>query len=184
MIYHSLDEIYAAKSAALDRIRQNVQSLAPAEAGFRPSEGAWTVAEILEHLCITEGQILPLLKALLKKTEEAGRFNPGNAFEISVQPYVERSRREKYRTREKFSPTGKGEFADFLRLLSDIQTQLYELRPSLQTVDLTFASFPHWIFGPLQLGQWLAFIGFHEERHHDQILSILSSPEFITSRNR
>jgi len=184
MIYHSLDEIYAAKSAALHEIQQNLQGLTPPEARFHPLQGGWTITEILEHLCITESQILPLLKALLKKTEEAGRSNAGNVFEISVQPYVERSRLEKYRAREKFSPTGKVEFADSLRLLSDIQTQLYGLRPRLQTVDLTFASFPHWIFGPLQLGQWLAFIGFHEERHHDQIMSILSSPEFFAFRDR
>lgn len=183
MVFQSLDEIWNAKKSALQRLRQSVHHVTPAGTHFRPSGGSWSIAENLEHLCITENQTVPLVEALLRKTEEAGRSNPGGAFEISVGSYVERSRREKYRTREKFVPTGKVDGADSLHLLSDIQVRLLALGPRLEAVDLTFASFPHWIFGPLQLGQWLAFVGFHEERHCDQIVSIVGLPEFAGFRN-
>ena len=182
MVYRSLDEIWNAKKSALLRLRQSVHHVAPAGTHFRRSDGSWSIAENLEHLCITESQTVPLVEALLRKTEEAGRSHPGGTVEISVGLYVERSRREKYRTREKFVPTGKVDGAESLHLLSNIQDQLLALGPRLETVDLTYASFPHWIFGPLQLGQWLAFVGFHEERHCDQILSILGAPEFARFR--
>lgn len=179
MNYHSLAELFAAKSAALERLHHRVQGLTSAEASFQPTNGGWSIAEIVEHLSIVEDQLLKLITTLLKKTEEAGRTNPMMlSFEVSLQSILERSQTEKYSTRDKFLPTGKMTVSHSLQMLRDIQTQLHSLQPRLQSVDLTFATFPHWIFGPLNLGQWLAFIGLHEERHLAQIGSILTSPGF------
>jgi hypothetical protein len=101
-----------------------------------------------------------------------------HTFEVSLEPHLERSRTEKYATRDKFEPTGNVKAADSLKILQDVQTELQKLRPNLETVDPTLVRFPHWIFGPLDLAQWLAFVGVHEERHLGQISAILASPEF------
>jgi hypothetical protein len=184
MVYQSLDEIWNAKKSALQRIRRIVEHVTPAGVHFRPSDGSWTIAENLEHLSITGSQTVSLVEAMLRKTEEAGASNPGGALAISVQSYFERSQREKYRTREQFVPSGRVDGADSLQVLSGIEQQLLALGPRLEIVDLTYASFPHWIFGRLQLGQWLAFVVLHEERHCDQIVSIVDSPEFSAYRGR
>jgi hypothetical protein len=184
MIYHTLEEIYAAKSLALQNLHQHIQDLTSDQTDFHPLSGGWSIAEIAEHLSIVEGQLLQLIATLLKKSEEAGRtHSPMLPFAISLQSIVEKSQTEKYTTRDKFLPTGKTTISDSLRLLRDFQTQLYDLKPRLQSIDLTFVTFPHWTFGPLNLGQWLAFIGFHEERHLVQIQSILLSREFVSVGN-
>ncbi|MFZ5946774.1 MAG: DinB family protein [Stygiobacter sp.] len=179
MTYHSLAEIYGAKSATLQRLHQHIQGLTSAQASFHPSNGGWSIAEIVEHLSIVESQLLQLITALIKKTEEAGKTDSMIlTFEVSLQSIFERIQTEKYSTRDKFLPSGKMTVSDSLQMLRDIQTQLHSLQPRLQSVDLTFATFPHWIFGPLNLGQWFAFIGLHEETHLAQIESILTSPGF------
>jgi hypothetical protein len=44
--------------------------------------------------------------------------------------------------------------------------------------------FPHWVFGPLTLAEWVALIGAHEERHLGQIESILDSPDSPSRTHR
>jgi uncharacterized damage-inducible protein DinB len=179
MIYHSWEEIYEAKHGALQKLSLHIQDLSPAQATVHPSGGGWSIAEIAEHLVLVESQILQLITALLKKTEAAGqKRTDGEMFEVSLQSMFEQSRTEKYNTHDKYVPTGAMAIADALQRLEEVQAQLDELKPRLRNVDLTYATFPHWTFGPLNLGEWLAFIGLHEERHLLQIQSILASSEF------
>jgi hypothetical protein len=128
---------------------------------------------------MVESQLLSLISSLLKKAEEAGGMSPGNSsYEVSLEQHLERSRREKYTTRDKYQPTGTKEASDSLNMLRSLEREFQNLRPRLQLVNPTLTRFPHWIFGPLDLAQWLAFIGLHEERHLTQIKAIIVSPEF------
>jgi hypothetical protein len=73
--------------------------------------------------------------------------------------------------------------SESLRKLDNIHMQLRALHPRLRSVDLGLVRFPHWVFGPLTMGQWIAFIGAHEERHLGQIESILALPDFPGNGN-
>jgi uncharacterized damage-inducible protein DinB len=174
-----LGAVFATKTGAFEKLEGDLRGMSAAQAQYRPPEGAWSVAGVVEHLALVEGQLVQLIATLLKRTEDAGKKAPaGSTFEITVEPFLERSRREKYVTRDKFSPTGKMSMPDALKTLREAHSSLQNLRPRLEQSDLSFATFPHWIFGPLTLGQWLAFIGLHEERHLAQIESIIASPAF------
>jgi hypothetical protein len=81
-------------------------------------------------------------------------------------------------TREKYEPTGTVELPESLRLLRHAHQQLELLKPRLEAIDPAAVSFPHWVFGPLTLGQWLLFMGYHIQRHHDQIVSITKLPDY------
>jgi uncharacterized damage-inducible protein DinB len=177
--FRSVDEIYAAKNAALEKIIQRIQQLDAEDRSIHIPGSSWSVADIAEHLCIVEDSLLRLISTLLKRTEDAGKTTPKiPSFEGSFQSALDRSQTEKYSTRDKFSPTGTKPVSDSLRQLQDLQGQLDGLKSRLQSVDLTYANFPHWIFGPLSLGEWLAFIGLHEERHLAQIETIIASAGF------
>lgn len=179
MTYRSLAEIFAAKKAALQELDRLTGSLSAAQARLHPSNGGWSIAEILEHLSLVESQLLLLVTSLLRKAEARTRSDSSvPSYEISLEPHLERSRKEKFRTRENFVPIGNKKASDSLELLRSLENKFLDLRPRLELVDHTIARFPHWLFGPLSLGQWLAFIGLHEERHLAQIESIIASPEF------
>ena len=88
---------------------------------------------------------------------------------------------EKFPPRECFRDPGAADNVSVevsLKVLQGVQAELLNLRPRLEVVDPTLVRFPHWIFGPLDLAQWLAFVGIHEERHLDQIQAIIASEEF------
>jgi hypothetical protein len=184
MTYNNLDDIYAGKSLALENLQRHTRHLTAGQAGFRPSSGGWSIAEIVEHLTIVEDQLLQLIPSLLKKTERSTTAHSEMPpFSISLQSIVEESRTQKYRTRDKYVPTGTKTIPESLGLLRGFEEQLLGLKPRLESVDLTAATFPHWTFGQLNLGQWLAFIGHHEERHLQQIQSILASREYLNAGN-
>jgi uncharacterized damage-inducible protein DinB len=179
MTYRSLEEIFAAKEQAITNILERTAALNRAQASFRPAGSGWSIENILEHLALVEGPLVRLITTLTDKAAAATGPNPPvHLFEVSLEPYLERSRTEKYVTRDKFEPTGNASTADSLIVLQDVHRELLNLRSRLQSVDPTLVRFPHWIFGPLDLAQWLAFVGVHEERHLGQINAILASSEF------
>jgi hypothetical protein len=183
VIYSSLDEIFETKARVLEMIDQQTRNLTPSQATLRPLNGGWTVAENVEHLCIVEGQLLPLITALVSKAEGTGSVPSKTPLEIPVESFLERARKEKYVTRPRFAATGRAGLSDSLETLGGLQKQLFDLKPRLKTVDLASVSFPHYIFGPFTLGQWLAFIGHHEERHLEQMKAIMVSEQFTSLPN-
>ena len=46
---------------------------------------------------------------------------------------------------------------------------LLGLRPRIEATDYSHVTYPHPVFGPLNLYQWLAAAEFHECKHLDQI---------------
>ena len=179
MTYQDLGEIFAVKERAFAGIEESLRGLSVLQLGFRPRSGGWSLENTLEHLALVEKSLVRLITTLTDKAAAATGPNPPlHSFEVSLEPHLERSRSEKYVTRDKFDPTGNVRAADSLVVLHHVQEELLNLRPRLQLVDPTLVRFPHWIFGPLDLAQWLAFVGVHEERHLGQISAILTSAEF------
>ncbi len=176
--YH-LEEIFFQKKTTFQKIQQLTQNLPDVQANIHISDSKWSISEILEHLAVSENQLLQLIESMLKKTEKAGKsVSEKSPSEILVKIIFERSKGEKYKTRDEFLPTGKLPILVSLQLMQNIQTKLNELKARLESADLNFAVFPHWIFGRLNLGQWLTFLGYHEERHLAQIKAILDSIGF------
>ena|SRR5579862_1227664 len=168
MTYHNLQAIFDSKKETLAKISRLAERLSDEQAHLRPADGAWSVSDILEHLSIVDGNIVRLIGILTAKTEQAGKKSDGN-FEVSLEAFVERSRREKYVAQETALPTGTKSPEDSLSLMTESQSNLFLLKPRFEAIDCSFASAPHRVFGTLTLGQWIAFIGFHEERHHGQM---------------
>jgi hypothetical protein len=178
MIFHSIASIIAQRERILREFQDRTENLRPDQTRFHPAEGRWSIAEIAEHVAIVDVQLLQLIAMLLKKCEDAGSVRPPSGITISVEALIAKAQSEKYVTREKFEPTGNVPLADALRTLRETHGQLGALIPRLEAVDPGAASFPHWFLGPLTLGQWLAFTGYHIERHSDQIASVTTLPQF------
>ncbi|MCA1614425.1 MAG: DinB family protein [Acidobacteria bacterium] len=149
----------------------------------RPSENAWTIAEIVEHLSMTERRLLGMMSQMLAGAEAAAgaggpardeAAEPAPMQPFSLDAYVERARGEKYEAPAFIRPTGAAAVADSLAGLAESRAGLEALRPRFERADLSAQLFPHPAFGPLNLYQWLAFIGIHEARHLHQIERLLA----------
>jgi hypothetical protein len=69
LIYHSIADIYAANDTVRRQLTERVENLTEAQQTFRPAEGVWSIAEIIDHLSITEQNMVQLIGMLLKKSE-------------------------------------------------------------------------------------------------------------------
>lgn len=151
-----------------------VEDLSDDEQGFRPAPDRWSAAQLCEHLSIVEGNVVGLLGKLLARAEQSGSLRAeGAAFEpVSVEEFVERSRTMKFEAPERLRPADATPLADSLQRLRDSRAALHGLRPVIERADGRALSFPHPAWGPLNLYQWLLFIGAHESRHLAQIESL------------
>ncbi|HZT60847.1 MAG TPA: DinB family protein [Pyrinomonadaceae bacterium] len=170
MNYNSVAEIYDDIDAKRASLLRAVEGLSDEQQSFRTSPDRWSAAEIVEHLSMVEASVARLLASLLGKAEAAGSAREGGAAfaPVSVAEFVERSRGQKYNAPERARPTG-APLAESVARLRETRAAVHNLRPRFDGVDGTAVRFPHPAFGPLDLYQWLAFIGLHDARHLAQI---------------
>jgi hypothetical protein len=178
MIYNSVADIFAANDNVRRRLLTRVESLSDGQTGA--TAGGWSVAEIVEHLSRTERRVARSLDGMLPAVlagDDAATLSTGAATDgervvqsftpFSLDDYVEQAREQKFEAPEYIRPRGSS-LADSLARLKESRVALEAMRPRFEAADYS-KQFPHPAFGMLNVGQWLAFIGIHEERHIRQI---------------
>jgi hypothetical protein len=169
-------EVMAETRARLDA---TLAGLGAGQESLRDAPERWCVAEIVEHVAIIEKQLGRLVGMLLGKAEADGAPPPSASDGplVALDEVAERARREKYQAPEMAVPRGGASVSDSLAALREGRAALTALRPRVETVGVGAASarYPHPAFGPLNLAQWLAFIGIHEARHLGQIERMLKA---------
>jgi hypothetical protein len=202
LIYQSIADIYAANDTVRRRLASRLENLSEVQQTFRPAEGAWSIADIIDHLSITERNMVQLIAMLLKKSEGAtAALNAGDGGGVgdggggdaqivagappfqpfSLDNFIEQVRDVKLTAPEVVRPGGNVTLADALAKLARTRADIEALRPRLETSDLGAATFPHPAFGEFNSAQWLAFIGLHEGRHLRQIENLMAAPGFAQS---
>jgi hypothetical protein len=178
MIYNTVADIFAANDEVRARLVERAESLSEAQQNFRPNEDAWTPAEIVEHLALIERRLTGLFKVMLKKIEsEAGDMPPRPMRPFSLGEFAEQAR-QKLNAPEEMRPRGLS-LSDALAQLRESRAAVNALRPRVEAVDGASATYPHPAFGPLNLYQWLAFVGAHEARHLRQIEGLLEQMKSV-----
>lgn len=160
-IFEEMDATRARLDATLARVGERER-----ERGAQ-AEG-WCVAEIVEHLATVEQGVGRLAGMLLQKAGEGEA-----AWPLSLDELAGRARGEKFKAPESIIPRGDVSLADSHARLREARAALLSLRPQVEQGGASGARYPHPIFGPLDIFQWLAVHNFHEERHRRQIERIL-----------
>lgn len=178
MNYTSVAQIFEEIDETRQRLFKRVEGLTDEQANAHPKADGWSVKDIIEHLAILEDRLVRMMKVMLTKAEGASTQKGGGAFEIkpfSLENLIERSRSEKYTAPEAVRPSGNVHLPDLLAKMRGSREELRALQPRIEATDLSAFTYPHPAFGPLDFYQWLALIGFHEERHLNQIESVLKA---------
>jgi hypothetical protein len=179
MIYQSVSEILDSIDETRARLNERLENLTEEQQNFRAAPDAWSVAEIAEHLSHIERQMTQLLGMMLKKGESEGarRAEAEDALPspVSIEQFAEQARTQKYKAPDSVQPRGGVSIADSLAALRETRAALRSMRPRIEQLDGTQLRYPHPSFGPLDLYQWLIFIGAHEARHLRQIETLLGA---------
>lgn len=164
--------------ALLDRYRTELGDVFDAAAGSgypaSRAEAGWSVAQVLEHLVITERAVTTLLSDLVpdlvRRSEDEG-FDPAAFAEhVDMPHFLDRSR--KIRGAQ---PPGRMDAAEAWEALATSRAELIARLETARGLRLEDASHAHPVTGrPLDAYQWVAFLGLHEARHAAQIREIIS----------
>jgi hypothetical protein len=168
-MYNSVADIFAENDRVRRALIARVESVSEERRGERASEDSWSVADIIEHLSLTERRVTRALDGMLPQAAD-GAMTEGAAQSFapfSVDEYVEQARDKKFEAPEFIRPRGVP-LNESLAHLKESRAALEAMRPRFEVADYS-AQFPHPAFGMLNVGQWLAFIGIHEARHLAQL---------------
>ncbi|HSG48556.1 MAG TPA: DinB family protein [Longimicrobiales bacterium] len=159
--------------AARDDLRAAWDSVPAAARHRAPVPGAWTPAEVLEHLARTLGQVVRLAEALWAGRSEDLPRAPGGADAPSPA-----SRLDAHRVEDRSERFAAPDFAlpDRGQLPEESWDQLaagwerlVALAASVAGYDTSSLRAPHPFLGVLDLEQWLLFAAKHERRHTAQL---------------
>ncbi|RFU60068.1 DinB family protein [Bacillus sp. V59.32b] len=149
-----------------EELLKSVDGLSDQQLNDKVEADSWTIMQVLEHLYLMETVIaMGISKELANDQSEPA---PSKPIHLTVN-----------RTTKVEAPSFVTPSDDFISL-EEIKKKLIESRKTLIQVtegispeDLEQKSFPHPIFGPLSLKQWIPFVGFHEKRHLGQIEELI-----------
>lgn len=179
MNYQNVDEIFTMITREHEQFLAALAEVNEAQASFRPTADEWTLAEIAEHVAITNSGFLRIGSKLLRAAEAAGTPPPEALNLSSVLLDAEgRQHPARFAAPEVVRPQGNQSLAESVEKLGAAQTGLAEILPRLAAADCRAGKFPHPVVGPLNTYQWLIVWGEHLNRHQQQIQRVKSAPGF------
>jgi hypothetical protein len=165
--------------AQLERTRAGVveatKGLSEAQWKFKPGPDRWSVAEVLEHIALSEDMLFENTSKQVM-TAPAGApdrdHKAGDSFVLKVIP----DRSQKAQAPDPLVPTGRWSPQEALDHFLKSRARTVGFLKS--TPDLREHVVDSPIGQPLDAYQWLLFTSAHSERHTKQILEVKADPNF------
>ncbi|HEY6045241.1 MAG TPA: DinB family protein [Pyrinomonadaceae bacterium] len=155
-------------------LRGAVERVPPELRNQQPGPDRWSVAQVLEHLGLIEKRVG---LGMTNWMEEARNSSVGSETETASvmnslprQLIVDRSRPRT--APEEVRPPGDIDARAAWEVLENARETLRSAFLSGDGLALSEVVQPHPILGPINLYQWMLFVGSHEERHTAQIIEI------------
>ena len=157
-----------------DALFASVKGLTPAQWNFKPAPDRWSIAQVVEHIAVTEEGIQGIVAQIPRAPAPAADFNAPAVDAMILSKMPDRS--TKAQAPPQLQPTGRWTPAAALEHFTAASDALSaDLR---DTAELRRHVIAHPAFGPLDGYEWvLAFAG-HTARHTQQILEVKADPNF------
>ena len=148
---------------------KSIEGVTEAQWAFKPSPTTWSIAEVAEHIAISESMILELITT---KMLQAPPAKPGEGItdEKLIAAITDRSK--KAQAPEFLKPVNKWATKD--ALVKDFNAARDKTIQWVRTTpeDLRAHATPHPAFGSLDLHQWVLLIAGHSARHTAQLQEV------------
>lgn len=158
------------------RLLNDVKGLSENQLKWKPADSVWSVAECIEHITISEKNLMEMVKGSLQQpADPSKRSEVKSTDEGIIKILTDRS--FKVKTQEAFKPTG--QFGDAWKTLGVYKERRATLIDYTKSSDEDLRN--HYIdlpFGKIDAYQGLLFIAAHSERHTLQIEEVKANPGF------
>ena len=155
-------------------LRLAVEGVPPDRRERRPSPESWSVAEVLEHLALVERRLTQLFTTWMAEARAQGLGAESESTPLvpTLDWATVLDRRRKITASEAVRPRGDLNAPAAWGVLEEAQRALRTVVLEGDGLALGEVVRPHPVLGPLNLYQWVAFVGAHEARHAAQIREI------------
>jgi len=159
-----------------DMLSESVAGLSEAQLNFKSSEEAWSIAECVEHLAISEKAFGEMLKGALGAGADASRRAEVKMTDGDLLNII-RDRSNKIKTSEPFEPSGKfGNHEETLGAMVGMRNaHIAYMQETQDDLRNHYGELP---FGTIDGLQMILFMSGHTERHTSQIVEIKQSDGF------
>ncbi len=164
--------------ATHDAFLQSVAGLSDKQWRFKPAPDRWSVAEVSEHIAVSEATIFGMVqgKVMASPADPSKRAEVAGKDEIILTRVPDRSR--KVQAPEILKPTNR--FATREENIKAFEDARKATMDYVRTTndDLRDHFGPHPLLGPMDAYQWILLISAHSERHTKQIEEVKADPNF------
>jgi uncharacterized damage-inducible protein DinB len=145
---------------------KSIEGVTDAQWKFKPSPTGWSIAEVAEHIAISEGTILGMIQTKML-TMPAAKPEEKIGDEKLISSVVDRT--SKFQAPEMLRPANK--WATKEALMKDFNAARDQTAAFVKTTpeDLRAHAAPHPVFKTLDTHQWVLLIAGHSARHTAQI---------------
>jgi hypothetical protein len=161
-----------------DNFLKSIAGLSQKQWTFKPAPDRWSVAEVAEHITISESSLSGLVeqKIMMSPAAPEKREQVKGKDEMILQRVPDRSR--KAQAPEFLRPTGRwATEADLTKAFEESRKATMDYIRTTND-DLRDHFFDHPVFGTLDGYQWLLLISSHSARHTAQIEEVKADPNF------
>ena len=175
----SKEEKTAATQALLasqKTLLSSIKGLTEEQLNFKPSEDAWSIAECVEHITISENNIFGIVEMTLKEEPNPDRRSEVKMTDDQILNLIE-DRTNKVKTRPEFEPSGKfGSYEETLEAFkSKRKSNIDFVNSTNEDLRNRYFEFP---FGVVDSYQVVLFMAGHNNRHTKQIEEIKANEKF------
>jgi hypothetical protein len=161
-----------------DAFIQSISGLSEKQWRFKPAPDRWSVAEVAEHITISESALLGMVQKQVMTSPAAPekRAEVQGKDEKILTAVPDRS--HKAQAPEFLKPTNR--WANHDELAKAFEEERKATMDYVKTTndDLRDHFSPHPVLGPMDAYQWILLISAHSERHTKQIAEVKADPNF------
>lgn len=153
-----------------------IKPINESQASWKPASDIWNIIEITEHLVWAEqGALYGMWKTLLAIRDGSIQKNYESIHkDLPIEKIIEQTWRPKEIVPAVAAPRLGGTLAFWKASLHSLQSILEEFGTVIKDDELRLLAHPHPISGALDFHQRIEFLGFHINRHKEQVLGLLS----------
>lgn len=135
----------------------------------RPTEDAWSISEVLDHVAHIERRVSALLASSIEGRPDDADTTHVSAETLIAQTDAVMSELGAEPLKSPYVPQRGLSRATLTDALESSRAHLFRLIEAAHGIDLSQMSYPHPFFGELNMYQWLVFISRHDDRHRAQV---------------
>lgn len=153
-----------------------IQGVSPEQARWKPAPGRWSVAEVVEHIAVSEEFIFKLVTGqIIKGSPATPEQKAQTAGKDATIPTMVTDRSQKFQAPEPIAPSGR--FASLEAAAKEFLAARDRSIRFMETTDVSMRDYvrPHPAMKELDAYQWILLMAAHTERHLKQLQEVKDS---------